>query len=118
MQDIALTSRLHGYGWKVMLVLGIFYLLSGLMYVVAIIMTFVPGFEAYTGMSWSGLTASNPHLTELYVIYLRWAGVIVLAVGAAVCSMSLGPYKRGERWLWYSLFIVGILPLIGTTTFD
>lgn len=52
------------------------------------------------------------------MMYLRWAGVVFLAVGVAVCSLSLRPYRKGEKWSWYSLFIVGILPLIGTTIFD
>jgi len=101
-----------------MLVLGILYILSGLMYMAAIPMVFVPSFETFTGQTWVKFSASSPRLADLYVMYLQWAGVIFLAVGAAVCSMSLRPYRKGERWSWYSLLIVGIVPLIGTISFD
>jgi hypothetical protein len=51
-------------------------------------------------------------------MYLRWAGVIFLSVGIAICSLSFKSYRKGEKWSWYTLLTIGILPLVATSSFD
>ena len=43
------------------------------------------------------------------------SGINLAATGAAIIGMTLVSYKKAERWSWWCLFVVGIMPLLGCT---
>ena len=40
-------------------------------------------------------------------------GLTLAATAAAIIWISLGSYRKAERWSWWCLLVVGILPLLG-----
>lgn len=43
------------------------------------------------------------------------SGVNLGATGVAIIGMALVSYRKAEKWSWWILLIVGIMPLLGCT---
>ena len=94
------------YGWIVFLGLGLLWLVVGL----------TPLFnpEEYldnevqyiTGMSLSELEASFPEATEMVRFLFGSVGVLKTSWSLLVLSITLWPYRKGEKWAWYTLWLV------------
>ena len=41
------------------------------------------------------------------------SGINLAATAVAIIGMSLTSYKKAEKWSWWTLLIVGIMPLLG-----
>ena len=94
------------YGWVVFLGLGLLWLVVGL----------TPLFnpEEYldnevqhiTDMSLSELEASFPEATEMVRFVFGSVGVLKTSWSLLVLSITLWPYRKGEKWAWYTLWLV------------
>lgn len=40
---------------------------------------------------------------------------LIGAIGVAIIGITLGGYRRAERWSWWCLLVVGVIPLLGCT---
>ncbi len=59
-----------------------------------------------------GVTVSQVHafsqdLLDFMMLINRFFGLCSLSAGLFVCVVSLIPYRRGEKWAWYTMLIVG-----------
>ncbi|MHA2428705.1 MAG: hypothetical protein ACXADB_11845 [Candidatus Hermodarchaeia archaeon] len=96
------------YAWVIYLVLGLLWVVVGLtqaFYPDALLETDA---QRVTDMSWSELRASSPEATEL-VRYHYWEmGLLKTSWSLFVLAVTLTGFRRGERWAWYTLWLVPI----------
>jgi len=60
----------------------------------------------------------SPGLLDSIVLKMQWYGVYALSYGLMTCVIALIPYRKGERWAWYSILVVGAISvsvLLGLT---
>ena len=97
------------YAWVIFLALGLLWA------VVGFYQAFLPDglaqndAQLITDMSWSELQASSPAATEL----VRWLygamGLLKMSWSFLVLAITLTGYRMGEKWAWYTLWLVPIL---------
>ncbi len=97
------------YGWVVFLVLGLLWLVVGLVQV------FGPGelleidAQLLAGMSWNELEALSPLATDLVRLNYGFMGLLKTSWSFLVLAITLTGYRRGEKWAWYTLWLVPAL---------
>ncbi len=42
-------------------------------------------------------------------------GISLAATGVAIIGITLGSYRKAEKWSWWCLLVVGLAPLLGCT---
>ena len=99
-------KRVEKYAWLVFVGLGLLWV------VVGFYQAFLPSGLAETeaqhiiGMSWSELKASSPAAAE----FIRWfygaLGLLKISWSFLVLAITLTGYRRGEKWAWYTLWLV------------
>ncbi len=97
------------YGWVVYLALGLLWLVVGLVQV------FGPGellrtdAQLITDMSWIELKASSPVATDLVRFHYGQMGLLKTSWSLLVLAITLTGYRKGEKWAWYTLWLVPAL---------
>jgi len=105
------------YGWLVYLALGLLWLVVGIM------QAFFPDglidneAQLVTDLSWSELQASNPMASELVRFTYGGLGLLKISWSLLVLVIALTGYRRGEKWAWYTLWLVPIL-LVSSALFN
>ena len=61
----------------------------------------------YIGISSAIILNFNPNLHNLIVILMKSIGAYSLIVCLWGMTITLIPFRRGERWAWISLFVLG-----------
>jgi hypothetical protein len=105
------------------IIVSAFYLLMGLLYLIS--GTFMSYHIDFTGLTATDVTAFNANLMILISIFIRMVGVGTTTAGVAGLFVSAIPFRKGEKWAWVALFVVGIIsvvpvliitfPVLGTT---
>ena len=95
--------------WKVMLALGIYLAVIGLLLIFLTETMFAPDFTLFTAQSWSDFLTSSPKPAELFIITERLLGAMVLVAGLFVVLMAWKSYRKAEKWSWYTLLVTGII---------
>lgn len=95
--------------WKLVLTIGIYTVVIGLLLIFLTKTLFAPDFTSFTAQSWSDFLASNPKPAELFMIMQRQAGVMTLIVGLFVALMAWKSYSKAEKWAWYTLLVTGVV---------
>jgi hypothetical protein len=57
-------------------------------------------------MSWSELEASYPEATKLVRFLYGALGMLKMSWTFFVLAITLTGYRRGEKWAWYTLWLV------------
>jgi len=97
------------YGWVAYLALGLLWLVVGLVQV------FGPGellrtdAQLITDMSWIELKASSPVATDLVRFHYGQMGLLKTSWSLLVLAITLTGYRKGEKWAWYTLWLVPAL---------
>jgi hypothetical protein len=97
------------YAWVIYLALGLLWLVVGLNQI------FLPDgligndVQRVTGMSLSELEASNPVAIELVRFSYGAIGNIKTSWSLLVLAITLTGFRRGEKWAWYTLWLVPAL---------
>ena len=97
------------YGWVIYLALGLLWLVVGLVQV------FGPGellrtdAQLITDMSWIELKASSPVATDLVRFHYGQMGLLKTSWSLLVLAITLTGYRKGEKWAWYTLWLVPAL---------
>ena len=105
------------HGWLVYFALGLLWVVVGFS------QTFFPN-ELLEGdaqliidMSWSELQASSPVAAD----FVRWLygamGLLKMSWSLLVLAITLTGYRRGEKWAWYTMWLVPAL-LVGSALFN
>ena len=95
--------------WKLMLALGIYIAVIGLLLIFLTKTMFIPDFTSFTAQSWSDFIASNPKPAELFMTVVRLLGAMAVVAGLFVALMAWKSYRKAEKWSWYTLLVTGII---------
>ena len=96
-------------GWKVMLAMGIYLAVLGVLFLLAPHGALGEEFAAFTGSSWTDFTSANPKPSELLLVTAKEKGAFILSIGVLIIAIALTSYRKGERWSWYALLVSGII---------
>ena len=94
------------YGWVVFLGLGLLWLVVGLTQLFNPEELIENEAQHIIGMSLSELEALFPEATELVRFQFGTVGVLKTSWSLLVLSITLWPYRKGEKWAWYTLWLV------------
>ena len=98
---------------------------SGLLFAVAIVpvlgglfMTFSPASSEFAdeellGISVSQIRDFSPELVDTIELAVQTRGIYLLTIGLFWAVISLIPYRRGEKWAWYTMLGTGAVFLAG-----
>jgi hypothetical protein len=92
------------YGWLVFLALGILWLVYG--FVQAFYPERLTDAQHITGMYLSEIEASFPEATKLVIFLYGALGLLKISWSLLVLAITLTGYRRGEKWAWYTLWLV------------
>ena len=101
-------------GWVIMLIFGMYRIMESVI-LVAIrsrfneIMRIVD--HAFSG------TGVFPPIAIHHSVFslILCCGFSLAATGVAIIIITLTSYRKADRWSWWCLFVVGIMPLLGCT---
>jgi hypothetical protein len=60
------------------------------------------------GRTWEQFAESDPEVASLYTMDLGILGMLGAGFGVLAAVVSLVPYRHGERWAWYALWLFPI----------
>ncbi len=92
-----------------MIAMGIFALITAVLWIFVTEVAFVSDFGAYTGQPYSDFLTSNPKPAELWLFTKRLIGIERLATSLLIIFITQKSYRRGEKWSWYALLIAGFI---------
>ena len=58
------------------------------------------------GQTWASFASENGDVARIVDRLLGVLGLLGMAFGASAGVIALVPYRRGERWAWWALWIV------------
>jgi len=99
------------YAWVIFLTLGVLWV------VVGFIQAFFPEglveteAQLITGMSWNRLKVLSPEATDLVRFIYGGMGLLKMSWSFFVLAITLTGYRKGEKWAWYTMWLVPILLL-------
>jgi hypothetical protein len=105
------------YGWVVYLFLGLLWLVVGLTQVFNPDGLLEDEALHVKGMSLSELEAWCPEATELVRFLFGAVGMLKTSWSLLVLAITLTGYRRGEKWAWYTMWLVPAL-LVGQGLFN
>ena len=73
--------------------------------------------QLITGMSWSELKALSPEATVLVRFLYGGMGLLKMSWSFLVIAITLTGYRKGEKWAWYTMWLVPIL-LVSSALFN
>jgi len=87
----------------------------------ALLMLF-SGSSEFTYVELMGMTANdiydfNPKLMKAIELVVQIRGLYLLVFALFWAVISLIPYRKGEKWAWFALLIIGIIWLSGYLIF-
>ncbi len=85
-------------------IIGIVYALQNLM---------VPIDEGLLGVTVSQIRAFNPNVMEQITHLYRFTGLYMFGVTSTAAIIALIPFRKGEKWAWYTQLVIGGIALIG-----
>lgn len=61
------------------------------------------------GRTWEQFARQDPEVAGLYSMDLALLGMSIGAFAVLAVVLAAIPYRRGERWAWYALWVVPLL---------
>jgi len=103
------------YAWIVLLALGILGLTGGLVQAFAVSGQLDAGIiRNLTGMTWEEIATRSPGIAS-YISYLqRTMGMGTLSGSVLLVAIAAIPYRKGERWSWYAIWIPAAFWIVAT----
>lgn len=75
---------------------------------VYVLLTPAGGQTELTGRTWEQFAAQDPEVASLFSMQLTLIGLSGAAFALLAAIVSVVPYRRGDRWAWYALWLVPI----------
>lgn len=63
----------------------------------------------FRGRTWEQFAAADAEVATLYSIDLAMLGMTLTAFSVLGLIAALIPYRRGERWAWFALWLIPLL---------
>ncbi len=86
-------------------VIGIVYALQNLF--------LVPIDEGLLGVTVSQIRAFNPNVFNQINLLFQFTGLYMFGTTSSAAIIALLPYRKGEKWAWYTQLVIGGIALIG-----
>jgi hypothetical protein len=93
------------HAWVLFFVIGMLFLVSAVPHALGI-NTDSKTAESIAGVTLDELKSSNPSFFDLYDFYFRFGGLSDLGFAFLITIISLTAFRKGEKWAWYSLWIL------------
>jgi hypothetical protein len=61
-----------------------------------------------SGRAWEEFALQDPEIANLYSMDLNILGFLGAGLGLLATVVSVIPYRRGERWAWYAMFLLPV----------
>jgi hypothetical protein len=90
--------------WVLLTAVTIVGMLNGLY----VLLVPVGGQTELAGRTWEQFAAQDQEVASIYAMDLALLGIIWTAFSLLAAIISVVPYRRGERWAWYALWLVPI----------
>ena len=68
-----------------------------------------PSPERTTGLTLAEISERVPGMSTYIGSIARQLGNFMLAMGILMAAIAAGPFRRGERWAWYSMWTAPVL---------
>ncbi len=69
--------------------------------------------EELLGVTVSEISDFSPKLMDIIQNLIQITGLYLLTAALASCFISLLPYRKGEKWAWYAMLVIGGTVVIG-----
>ena len=99
------------YAWVILLVLGLLWMVTGLVQVFGPDELLDTDAQLITGISWSELKDSSPSATDLVSFHYGSMGLIKTSWSLFVIAIALTAYRKGEKWAWYTMWLAPLVLL-------
>lgn len=73
----------------------------------------VPIDETLLGVTVSQIRAFNPNVLNQITILFQFTGLYMFGTTSMAAIIALLPYRKGEKWAWYTQLLIGGIALIG-----
>jgi len=102
-------SRILNVGSALLFIVGIVGMIYGLqeLFLVAYLD------EELLGVTASEIGAFNQNLLDHMKLESQFEGLYMLSTASIFCVLSLIPYRKGEKWAWYTALVIGGLAIFG-----
>jgi len=90
--------------WVLLTAVTIVGMLNGLY----VLLVPIGGQTELAGRTWEQFAAQDQEVASIYAMDLALLGIIWTAFSLLAAIISVVPYRRGERWAWYALWLVPI----------
>lgn len=65
----------------------------------------------------SEIGALGQNLLEFMTFTTQMLGLVMLFASLLVCVTALIPYRKGEKWSWYAMLVIGGIYVFGALIF-
>jgi hypothetical protein len=72
--------------------------------------------EELIGVTASEIGAFSQNLLDSIKLKSHFEGLYMLSTALFFCVISLIPYRKGEKWAWYAMLVIGGLAIFGQLT--
>jgi hypothetical protein len=98
------ASRVPWVSWGLLTVVSTFVALSALW----VALTPTGDQTELAGRTWEEFAQQDPEVASLYSMDLGVLGMLGAGFGLLAAVVSVIPYRRGERWAWYALWLLPV----------
>ena len=104
-QMVLQENRVPPASWIILAVVATLTILSGLW----VGLTPVGSQTELSGRTWEEFAAADPDVASIYAMDLVLLGIALTAFAILGTIVTLIPYRRGERWAWFSLWLIPLV---------
>lgn len=97
-------ARVPWFSWIPLVIVGTLMALAALW----VALTPVGDQTELAGRTWETFAREDPEVASLYAMDLVILGLLGAGFGLLAAAISLMPYRRGERWAWFALWLLPI----------
>jgi len=69
--------------------------------------------EEFLGVTVSQIRDFSPNLMVVIQNLIQTVGLYLLIAALSICFISILPYRKGEKWAWYAMLVLGGTFMIG-----
>jgi hypothetical protein len=113
MQSATVEKGYQKDAWILIAIVGVFYVFSGVVFLAGVDLD-PPLFNNLIGQSLSSFNSANPDKATAMTYLFHGIGLFGFGLGLFTIAISFKPYKRNEKWAWYTVLYLPIILLIST----
>jgi len=83
----------------------------GMVYGLQELFLIAPLDEELLGVTTSEISALSQNLLDHMKLESQFEGLYMLSTASIFCVISLIPYRKGEKWAWYTTLVIGGLTM-------